>query len=120
MGRTRPAHEVKSNGAMKNREPTPTRRARHIIPVYDARIEESIRWACGAVGSALPWHGRGQGFESLQVHQSPLKTYGYPAGEEVVAGVQLPVYARRRIECGCTFSIEPGNSYFLLIIQRKT
>src|SRR5438132_14317888 len=26
-------------------------------------------WACGAVGSALPWHGRGQGFESLQVHQ---------------------------------------------------
>jgi hypothetical protein len=27
-------------------------------------------WACGAVGSALPWHGRGQGFESLQVHQS--------------------------------------------------
>ena len=28
-------------------------------------------WACGAVGSALPWHGRGQGFESLQVHQIP-------------------------------------------------
>ena len=27
-------------------------------------------WACGAVGSALPWHGRGQGFESLQVHQN--------------------------------------------------
>ena len=29
----------------------------------------SSLWACGAVGSALPWHGRGQGFESLQVHQ---------------------------------------------------
>src|ERR1700712_4930721 len=29
-------------------------------------------WACGAVGSALPWHGRGQGFESLQVHQKPV------------------------------------------------
>ena len=27
-------------------------------------------WACGAVGSALPWHGRGRGFESLQVHQT--------------------------------------------------
>ena len=27
-----------------------------------------VSWACGAVGSALPWHGRGQGFESLQVH----------------------------------------------------
>ena len=24
--------------------------------------------ACGAVGSALPWHGRGRGFESPQVH----------------------------------------------------
>ena len=30
---------------------------------------KSVTWACGAVGSALPWHGRGQGFESLQVHQ---------------------------------------------------
>jgi hypothetical protein len=27
-------------------------------------------WACGAVGSALPWHGRGREFESHQVHQS--------------------------------------------------
>src|ERR1044071_33460 len=25
--------------------------------------------ACGAVGSALPWHGRGREFESHQVHQ---------------------------------------------------
>src|SRR5271167_4033796 len=31
-------------------------------------------WACGAVGSALPWHGRGQGFESLQVHQIPFQS----------------------------------------------
>ena len=29
-----------------------------------------VVWACGAVGSALPWHGRGRGFESLQVHQT--------------------------------------------------
>src|SRR5437016_1720890 len=27
------------------------------------------KWACGAVGSALPWHGRGREFESHQVHQ---------------------------------------------------
>jgi hypothetical protein len=26
--------------------------------------------ACGAVGSALPWHGRGREFESHQVHQN--------------------------------------------------
>jgi len=26
-------------------------------------------WACGAVGSALPWHGRGRRFEPVQVHQ---------------------------------------------------
>ena len=26
-------------------------------------------WGCGAVGSALPWHGRGQGFEPPQLHQ---------------------------------------------------
>src|SRR5271165_6755564 len=32
--------------------------------------ESSIRWACGAVGSALPWHGRGREFESHQVHQN--------------------------------------------------
>src|SRR4051812_2889965 len=31
-------------------------------------------WACGAVGSALPWHGRGQGFESLQVHQKDFSS----------------------------------------------
>ena len=26
-------------------------------------------WACGAVGSALPWHGRGRRFDPDQVHQ---------------------------------------------------
>src|SRR5260370_40428176 len=25
-------------------------------------------WACGAVGSALPWHGRGRRFDPDQVH----------------------------------------------------
>ena len=32
------------------------------------------RWACGAVGSALPWHGRGRRFEPVQVHQIPSQT----------------------------------------------
>ena len=27
-------------------------------------------WACGAAGSALPWHGRGRRFDPGQVHQS--------------------------------------------------
>ena len=31
--------------------------------------------ACGAVGSALPWHGRGREFESHQVHQNISNTY---------------------------------------------
>src|SRR5580658_5625029 len=26
-------------------------------------------WACGAAGSALPWHGRGRRFDPDQVHQ---------------------------------------------------
>ena len=44
-----------------------------------ARIIEVVRngssvvslkqWACGAAGSALPWHGRGRRFDPDQVHQ---------------------------------------------------
>ncbi len=30
----------------------------------------------GAVGSALPWHGRGQGFESPMLHH--VRLYGHP------------------------------------------
>ena len=29
-------------------------------------------WACGAAGSALPWHGRGHRFDPDQVHQVTL------------------------------------------------
>src|ERR1700730_17222542 len=29
----------------------------------------SRKWACGAAGSALPWHGRGRRFDPDQVHQ---------------------------------------------------
>jgi hypothetical protein len=28
------------------------------------------KWACGAAGSALPWHGRGRRFDPDQVHQN--------------------------------------------------
>ena len=37
------------------------------------------KWACGAAGSALPWHGRGRRFDPDQVHQiSPKKLSGVP------------------------------------------
>ena len=40
--------------------------------VCSARIERVLpqKWACGAAGSALPWHGRGHRFDPDQVHQS--------------------------------------------------
>ena len=44
------------------------------IPAYDrlgvVYWRLSALRACGAVGSALPWHGRGREFESHQVHQN--------------------------------------------------
>src|SRR5260370_5725931 len=45
--------------------------------------------ACGAVGSALPWHGRGREFESHQVHQNISKTYHFSPAGEGIAGVQM-------------------------------
>src|SRR6202011_3652430 len=30
------------------------------------------KWACGAAGSALPWHGRGRRFDPDQVHHFQL------------------------------------------------
>jgi hypothetical protein len=37
-------------------------------------------WACGAAGSALPWHGRGRRFDPDQVHQiSFSELHGPPA-----------------------------------------
>ncbi len=34
-------------------------------------VEVLQEWACGAAGSALPWHGRGHRFDPDQVHQLP-------------------------------------------------
>jgi putative endonuclease len=36
-----------------------------------------LKWACGAAGSALPWHGRGRRFDPDQVHQFPPVTSVY-------------------------------------------
>jgi hypothetical protein len=33
------------------------------------RVVFNLKWACGAAGSALPWHGRGHRFDPDQVHQ---------------------------------------------------
>src|ERR1017187_1170212 len=43
-------------------------------PVRAETIRElhSPMWACGAAGSALPWHGRGHRFDPDQVHQATL------------------------------------------------
>ena len=35
-------------------------------------------WACGAAGSALPWHGRGRRFDPGQVHQFSQRLGAYP------------------------------------------
>ena len=48
------------------------------LPVFDEsrpsgdnrRVASLSKWACGAAGSALPWHGRGHRFDPDQVHQS--------------------------------------------------
>ena len=39
------------------------------------------KWACGAAGSALPWHGRGRRFDPDQVHHifKYLRTSSVPA-----------------------------------------
>ena len=47
------------------------------LPLFDEscpngdnrRVVPLSKWACGAAGSALPWHGRGHRFDPDQVHQ---------------------------------------------------
>ena len=41
---------------------------------YDSRVALAVRGrrGCGAAGSAPPWHGGGQGFESPQLHEKVL------------------------------------------------
>ena len=48
----------------------PHRPPREIDELASLRRQwESSMWACGAAGSALPWHGRGHRFDPDQVHQ---------------------------------------------------
>ena len=46
-------------------------RQRLTNPSLSTRITRVLpdEWACGAAGSALPWHGRGHRFDPGQVHQ---------------------------------------------------
>src|ERR1700737_3963806 len=51
------------------------------VSICYIRVKSPER-ACGAVGSALPWHGRGREFESHQVHQNVSNTYRPPGRQE--------------------------------------
>jgi hypothetical protein len=80
------------------------RQRKDVTRVFPMRATESSRrcysgvqtlaGACGAVGSALPWHGRGREFESHQVHQNISNTYRLSPGQEQShwspTGVQTP------------------------------
>src|SRR5437016_2539415 len=50
---------------------------------------KKLAGACGAVGSALPWHGRGREFESHQVHQNASNTYRHSPARLLARGVQV-------------------------------
>ena len=41
----------------------------------------SPEWACGAAGSALPWHGRGHRFDPDQVHQTTPTNQAHAGSE---------------------------------------
>ena len=52
-------------------------------------------WACGAAGSALPWHGRGHRFDPDQVHQQIIQYQLYrryqappPTASRVLKGAE--------------------------------
>jgi hypothetical protein len=58
------------------------------IPRTRVIVAIQLSWACGAVGSALPWHGRGREFESHQVHQNISNRWRFISPLQVRAGVQ--------------------------------
>jgi hypothetical protein len=47
---------------------------------------EDLMWACGAAGSALPWHGRGHRFDPDQVHQN-VETAAQAAADSAQAAL---------------------------------
>ena len=72
---------------------------------HSARILKAVRngqlvvspkqWACGAAGSALPWHGRGRRFDPDQVHQISQQLRRGSARDR---GVCVMVCARPRMQ----------------------
>src|SRR5215472_18180921 len=52
---------------------------------------KSTPWACGAVGSALPWHGRGRRFDPDQVHHifNNLQIFSFSVWAHLGANSQL-------------------------------
>src|SRR5260370_1841892 len=52
-------------------------------------IAPRTKWACGAAGSALPWHGRGRRFDPDQVHHFQLLA-DTPLFSLVSFGVTVP------------------------------
>src|SRR6202044_3540481 len=56
--------------------------------------------ACGAVGSALPWHGRGRRFEPVRVHHNFSKTYRFWPLEKAACGVHLESTNGRHVLTG--------------------
>ena len=66
-------------------------------PVRAETIRElhSPMWACGAAGSALPWHGRGHRFDPDQVHQNTPMSYVYV----------LQSQSTKKLYIGCTAQV---------------
>ena len=65
--RFNPLHPYPFSSFCVRRAPGLTNPAR---PVTIRELHPCSKWACGAAGSALPWHGRGHRFDPDQVHQS--------------------------------------------------
>src|SRR5689334_6505222 len=69
-----------------------------------------IKWACGAAGSALPWHGRGRRFDPDQVHQIQL----FPALLPSPSSQLTP------IDCQCQEAADTGISLGATESQRRS
>ena len=71
-------------------------------------------WACGAAGSALPWHGRGHRFDPDQVHQTTYRKINHlEQGPEYRTDiVQRPIlslcaFAAQGKECSHALALYP-------------
>jgi hypothetical protein len=80
-------------------------------------------WACGAAGSALPWHGRGRRFDPDQVHQnSPFRRFRpHPSRQReasprsvtaVNAITEISIQGRILVRPACHFSSVSAHAGF--------